>query len=225
MSSADPQAVGDHGVGAPGGGEFGDEAAAVAHARAFDDDAGHDRPGVRADPVLGFPQFVAGVEGGFGLRQAGAGSEAGRAQPVGRDGAQLIEPGALMGAAQRFADQPADVVELRIVRREHPVGAHGVERIEKAARPVGVEGRRLPASLARARRSGVASSRSWTALSISCGDWRALGRLAGAAHSAGLRSIGPPSSAEFQPPAPRRSDPAPRVPRTGPRARCNRTAR
>src|ERR1700722_13038361 len=38
------QAVGDHRVGAPGGGELGDKAAAVAHARAFDDDPGHDRP-------------------------------------------------------------------------------------------------------------------------------------------------------------------------------------
>ena len=49
----------------------------------------------------------------------------------------------MMGAAQRLADQPADVVELRIGRREHPVGAHGVEGIEHAARPVGVEARRL----------------------------------------------------------------------------------
>ena len=48
-----------------------------------------------------------------------------------------------MGAAQGFADQPADVVELRIVRGQHPVRAHGVERIDDPARPVGVAGRRL----------------------------------------------------------------------------------
>ena len=120
------------------------------------------------------------MERGFGLRQAGAGAEAGRAQPVGRDRAQLIEPGALMGAAQRFADQPADVVELGIVRGEHPVGAHRVERIENAARPIGVAGRRLPASLARASRSGVASSRSCTASSSSCGDLRVRLQVLGA---------------------------------------------
>ena len=144
----------------------------------FDDDPRHDRPGVGADPVLGLAQLVAGEERRLGLRQAGAGAEAGRTEAVGRDRAQLIEPGALMGAAQRFADQPADVVELRIVRRQHPVGAHGVEWIDDPAGPVGVAGRRPgPNSLARASRSGVASSRSWTASSSSCGDLRV--RLAG----------------------------------------------
>ena len=64
----------------------------------------HDRPGVGADPVLGLAQLVAGEERRLGLRQAGAGAEAGRTEAVGRDRAQLIEPGALMGAAQKFAD-------------------------------------------------------------------------------------------------------------------------
>jgi hypothetical protein len=124
--------------------DHGPQAAAVAHARAFDDNPGHDRPGMRADPVLGFPQPVPGLQRDVGLRQAVSRPEARRAEPVGRDRAQLIEPGAMMSAAQRFADQPPDVVELRIVGRQHPVGAHGVERIEKAARPVCVYSRRLP---------------------------------------------------------------------------------
>jgi hypothetical protein len=72
------QAVGDHRVGPPGGRELGDKAATVAHARAFDDDPGHDRPRVRADPVLGFPQPVPGLKGDVGLGQTVAGSEAGR---------------------------------------------------------------------------------------------------------------------------------------------------
>jgi hypothetical protein len=77
------------------------------------------------------------------LGQARAGAEAARAEALDRHGAQLIHPRPLMRAAQRLADQPADVVELRIGRREQPVGAHGVERIEHATRPVGVEARGL----------------------------------------------------------------------------------
>ena len=77
------------------------------------------------------------------MRQAGTGPEAGRAEPVGGDRAQLIEPGAVVGAAERFADQPADVVELRIARREQPIGPHRVERVEHAARSAGVEARGL----------------------------------------------------------------------------------
>ena len=127
---------------------------------------------MRADSVLGFPQPVPSLQRDVGLRQAVSRPEAGRAEPVGRDRAQLIEPGAMMGAAQRFPDQPPDVVELRIVGRQHSVGAHGVERIEKAARPVGAEGRRLPRVLGASRRSGVASSRPCSASSISCGDLR-----------------------------------------------------
>ncbi len=96
-----------------------------------------------ADPVLGLAQLVAGVKRGFGLRQAGARAEAGRTEPVGRDRAQRVELGALMGAAQGFADQPADIVELLIVRCEQAVGAHRVERVENAAQPLPVANRRL----------------------------------------------------------------------------------
>ena len=88
-----------------------------------------------------------------------------------------------MGPAQQFADQPADVVELRIVRREQPVGAHSVERIENAPGPVGVEGRRLPcgpgASEALGRGVEPLLNRVEQFLRRSVG---ALGRLAGPAH-------------------------------------------
>jgi hypothetical protein len=43
-----------------------------------------------------------------------------------------------MRPAQRFANQPADIVELLIVRGEQAVGAHRVEGIEKAAQPFGI---------------------------------------------------------------------------------------
>jgi hypothetical protein len=53
---------------------------------------------MRANPILGFPEPVSGLESDVGLRQAVAGPEAGRAHPVRCDRAQLIEPGAMMGA-------------------------------------------------------------------------------------------------------------------------------
>jgi hypothetical protein len=48
-----------------------------------------------------------------------------------------------MGPAQGFADQPADIVELLIVRGKQAVGAHRVERVENAAQPLPVANRRL----------------------------------------------------------------------------------
>ncbi len=68
-----------------------------------------------------------------------------------------------------------------------------MRRVRSASR-VGVS----PASLARARRSGVASSRSWTALSMSCGDLRLVGFRAAAHWAApqfGASSVSSASSA------------------------------
>ena len=46
-----------------------------------------DRPAGGADLLLRGPKLVAGVQRDLGLRQAGTGAEALRAEPVGRDGA------------------------------------------------------------------------------------------------------------------------------------------
>ena len=97
----DPQAVGDDGVGAPGGGELGDETAAVAHACALDDDPGR-RSARRAGPARPRPCAACRGRGARPPTAAGRGAGRSRSAPS-RSGAtarKRVEPGALMGAAR-----------------------------------------------------------------------------------------------------------------------------
>src|ERR1700722_16582290 len=52
--------------------------------RTLDDDPDYSRPGMGADPILGVPQPVPGLESDVGLRQAMARPEAGRPHPADR---------------------------------------------------------------------------------------------------------------------------------------------
>ena len=78
-----------------------------------------------ADPILGLPQLVAGVEGGFGLRQAGARPEAGRSHPVGGDRTRrILDPFDTMRANRVLAPNDPKLNDIRwlvgeALRRTH----------------------------------------------------------------------------------------------------------
>src|SRR5208337_550466 len=77
----------------PGRRELGHLAPAVAHGSALDHDAGDDRLGGGPDLLPGPAELVPGMERRVRGRQAAAGAEA-LPDPLGRDGAQYVEPGA-----------------------------------------------------------------------------------------------------------------------------------
>src|SRR5579864_2511020 len=122
----DAQTVDDDRVGAPCRRHLDDLGAAIANAAALDDDALDDRPCGGTGEPLGLAHLVAGVQRRLGDWQSWPGAEAAGADSFGRHRAQRIEAGALVQAAQGFADKPTNVVELWIMRGEHAMNAHHV---------------------------------------------------------------------------------------------------
>jgi hypothetical protein len=123
------QAIGKNRIGPPRRRDFGDERAAIAQGRSFDDDAAEDRPSRSPSQRLGGAELVARLQ--RHLRERQAHTRAGRrsVDAIGSERSQRVKRRAMMQAPQGFADQPAKIVEPGIVWGESAMSPHRVEWI------------------------------------------------------------------------------------------------